>query len=58
MADHGIVAAYKAADRAIQGWPDRALTVLLVAFAAVCVWAALSDKTLVKGLVVAWVILP
>lgn len=54
----GAVDLYKRFDRAIRGWPESMLTLALVGIALFCLWLAFSDRAGLKGLVVAWMILP
>lgn len=54
----GAVHLYKRWDRAVRGWPEQVLTFALVAIALFCLWVAFSDRAGLKGLVVAWMVLP
>lgn len=49
---------YKQADRALKGLPDHLLTVILLLIAGLCLVVATSDKSALKGIVVAWMVLP
>ena len=50
--------ALKRAENAIHGWADEPLTFGLLLLAAVLVLVALQGPTLLKGLVLAWALLP
>lgn len=58
MATLNVVQLYKAADKRIKGEPEALLTAALIIIALFCIVVAFSDKAALKGIVVAWMVLP
>jgi len=53
-----IIEAYKKANSTIEGWPEEVLTAALVIAAIVAILVAMFGSPLMKGVVIAWIVLP
>jgi len=50
--------AYDDINDAIEGWPDKVLTILILLSAAAAIVIALAGTPAMKGITLAWIIIP